>query len=110
MHESFKWPPKSRLNFYRRNHLWCTTTNRETDLADFLMLRVPGAYLTVSMGLSSKSVRWKNWDEENVGRIEEQINTDLESDGYKVSSCRLSAIGISCDQEFLWKLKIRPAL
>jgi len=98
------------LNFYRRNRLWCTTKDRETDLADFLMFQVPGAYLTVDIGLSTKSVRWKNWDEENVQRIEEHIKYDLEFDGYKVTSKRLSQTGISCDQEFLWKLRIRPAL
>lgn len=107
MREQFKWPPRSRLAFYRRTKLLFAETDRELDLSDTLMGIWPYYSRTVYMGISSRSTRWKSWTEEKLQKIEDLIRYDLDFDGYRVTITRLTEARRPCTKEFLWKLRIR---
>jgi hypothetical protein len=67
--EQFLWPPKCRLKIYkRRTKLLFSERDRRLDLSDTLMLEWPHHHRTVYMGVSTKSLRWKRWDERAVVR------------------------------------------
>ena len=107
--EFFAWPPLSKLNFYDgRNRLKFSTTDRLFDLSDGLMLNWYKKSRTIYLGISTKSKRWKQWEDAKLKEIEERIKYDLSFDGYYVSIKRLTEnTGIACSKEFLWKLQIR---
>lgn len=103
------WPPRSVLSFYGRyDRPLFSTKDRDTDLADALMLRWPHAQRTVIFGLSVGSSRWLEWDETTLDKVERRIRYDLAHDGYRVCIYRLFGEGNSCDTEARWKLIIRP--
>jgi hypothetical protein len=82
-------------------------TDRRTDLSDTLMFG--GNYRTVYLGVSTKSVRWQRWDEDNLEKIEALIKYDITFDGDRVQITRLGKKGAPCSTEFLWRLQIRSA-
>lgn len=101
----FAWPELSKINIYSLSYR-CTisTTDRLFDLADGLM-RFEGER-EVYFGLVSYSHLWKNWDEENLIKIESRITYDLELDGYTVDIKRITEGLAYCSTEFIWKLSI----
>jgi hypothetical protein len=103
--KSFAWPELSKINIYSLSYR-CTisTTDRLFDLADGLM-RFEGER-EVYFGLVSYSHLWKNWDEENLIKIESRITYDLEFDGYTVDIKRITEGLAYCSTEFIWKLSI----
>jgi hypothetical protein len=107
--ESFAWPARSRLNFYDGwRKLKFSTTERLYDLADGLMLNWERKSRTIYLGLSTKSNKFKKWNSETLGTIEDRIKYDLKFDGYSVTISRVtSKLGEPCTYEFIWKLKIR---
>ena len=103
------WPPESIISFYGGDgRPILTTKDRDTDLADTLMLHWPHAQRTVVFGLSTGSRRWLVWDEAALDKIERRIRYDLAHDGYRVCIYRLFGEGAPCDTEARWKLIVRP--
>ena len=101
------WPPRCRLNFYRRrNKLWFFETDRFLDLYDTLILHWHKKQRTIYFGLSTKSTRWQRRDDVALQHIEDLIRYDLTFDGDKVRIKRVSKPGKKCTEEFLWKLVV----
>lgn len=107
MDEQYKYPPKMEMKFYRRGCVWRSTKWRRIDLADFLMLSWPAASLSVTMGLTTSSVRWRVWDEKRLSSIENLVKYDLDFDGYNISMKRITELGAPCSEEFLWRVRIK---
>ena len=109
--EKYKWPARGWLTFYRHNHrvFLFRTSDRRFNMADKLMAPWFPNHRIVYMGAVTKSPRWREWDEENLKKIEWLIKYDLNYDGYLVYIERLTTDKILCSKEFLWKLKIRPS-
>jgi len=104
----YSWPPRCRLAFYeRRTKLLFTDTDRSLDLNDALLLHWDPKHRTVYMGVSTKSPRWKRWNEQNLQKIEASIKYDITWDGDHVRITRLGTKGVPCSEEFLWKLQMR---
>lgn len=106
----FLWPAMARLAFYNaRGKVRLTSKDRRLDLSDTLMMKKN--YRTIYMGVASLSPKWISWNEDNVKKIEDQIEYDLTFDGYRVRIERFAgpSDAIPCTQEFRWKLIIRPA-
>lgn len=107
--EEYKWPPKCHLNFRDgRGRLYFDSTDRDLDLFDNLMLYSETISRTVYFGLSASSSKYTVWNESTVEKIEWLIRYDLNFDGQSVSIKRISKLGASCSDEFIWKLFIRP--
>ena len=107
--DRYLWPPKCTLSFYRRGALLGRFNNRRLDLSDTLMLGHDANQLTVEFGVATNSRRWSYWDEEKLAIIESLIRYDLGFDGYGVTIRRWGGyVGMPCDMEFRWKLRIRP--
>lgn len=107
--DKYLWPPKCTLSFYRRGAALGSFTNRRLDLSDTLMPPHDASQLTVQFGVVTESRRWLCWDEENLVKIEGLIRYDLGFDGYGVTIRRCAGyVGMPCDLEFRWKLRIRP--
>lgn len=105
--ETFKWPARGRLVFYRRRTVFLfSASDRMYDLSDGLMVFWPHTSRTVYMGVSTKSPHWRQWNEENLKKIESLIRYDLNFDGYRVHIMRLTRGKPMCSEEFLWKLQI----
>ena len=101
-----RWPPRSELAFYDGDRvLLFTSRERLFDLSDGLMT-FDGSR-TIYMGVSARSTRWHQWDDENLRKIEATIRYDLSFDGYRVSIKRFGDVGSECSEEFVWRLKIR---
>ncbi|MDE1173666.1 MAG: hypothetical protein PW790_08370 [Parvibaculaceae bacterium] len=108
--EQFRWPPRSRLNFYKRKStLLFSVSDRDFDLSDGLMMNCSNKSRTVYMGVSTASTKWLAWDEAKIESIEELIKYDLTFDGYRVRLQRLGKENSPCSDEFKWKLLIREA-
>lgn len=104
-----KLPPKSLIAFYNgRGKLLFDASRRMVDLSDTLMLHWPYASRTIYIGLSTRALRWKVWDEAALSNIENAIREDLNFDYYYVHVSRHSAPRRRpCSTEFVWKLLIR---
>lgn len=109
MQERYLWPPKCTLSLYRRGAALGSFTNRRLDLSDTLMRDHDAAQLTVELGIRTDSVRWLCWNEKNLAKVEWLIRYDLGFDGYSVNVQRsVGYVGMPCDEEFRWRLRIRP--
>jgi hypothetical protein len=115
--DSGKWPPFSKLNFYiRPPTLVLSSEDRWLDLTDNLTNMVESGK-PVYFGVTTISHLWETWTEDNLRTIEELIEEDITFDGYSVKIeritdpiCRYSRNqDISCNREFLWKLKLYVA-
>lgn len=107
--EEFKWPPTSRISLKNgKGKELFASCDRDLDLSDTLMLRWKFVSRTVYFGLRTFSKKWKSWDEENIKKVEWLIRYDLNFDAYSVSVKRLGDVNVPCENEFLWKLVIRP--
>jgi len=106
---AYMWPPRCRISFYNgRNKLLWSSSRRNLDLSDTLMLDWPHASRRVTLGMSSQSraACWHAWTEENVANLEYVIRHDLTYDGYRLGLVRLTNVGIPCSDEFRWALRI----
>ncbi len=109
----YMWPPRCKLSFYNGwGTLLRSSTARDLDLADSLMLFWPHASRRVILGMSSQSsaAHWKVWTEQILDRMEYLIRYDICFDGYRVGLTRLTNVGIPCAEEFRWQLHIQVAL
>lgn len=105
-----KWPWGSRFVFKDgRGNVQFEETEKDLDLADYLMLNWPYNQRTVYLHFNtkSKSKKWQSWVDDNVQGAEELIKEDLMFDGYRVMIKRLSPMGHACSFPFVWKLVIR---
>lgn len=108
---SYLWPRKSTLNFYRRNVLRWSSKDRKLDLFDFLMLNWQAASRTICFGVTVDNAEYKTWDEKNVAEIENNIKYDLGFDDCYVAIQRLCPVGtLQCSSEFRLKLFIKNRL
>lgn len=104
----FRWPPRSKLNFYEQlDKLIFSTSDRDFDLSDGLILGNGKKTRTLYMGISTKSTKWPIWTVERIEWIESLIKYDLTFDGYRVSIRRLGEESTPCSQEYKWKLRVQ---
>lgn len=104
------FPPRSRIGLYaRRKKLASYVEEGRTDLADTVIPNNwPHRQRTVEMRLSTRSTRWKVWNEEALSKVEAYIRYDFGFDNYYVIIKRLSGMDESCTTEMCWKLTVRP--
>ena len=105
----FLWPELARMKFTNvQGKIYFESKDRKLDLSDSLMHT--RKYRTVYMSISTASTKWFSWTEEQVQKIEEIIRYDFSFDAYRVSIQRISipADNFPCEQDFRWKLTVRP--
>lgn len=104
----YLWPIKSNITFYNGwGRCLFKTKNRRLNLSDTIILRCHNVSRTIHMGISTETLRWQSWGEDEIRYIENLIRYDLGFDAYHVSIKRMSKIDISCSEEFRLKLLIR---
>jgi hypothetical protein len=105
-----KWfPPRSKLGLYARGEKLVPYVEQgRVDLSDTVLTKAwPHRQRTVEMRLSTRSTRWKVWDEEAVSNVEAYIRYDFGFESYYVIIKRLSGMGEPCTTEMCWKLTVR---
>ena len=106
-----KFPPKSFIRATdRRGHPYFSSTNRELDLADSLMIKWRHASRLVYLRLSTTSAIWPGWTEVALLKLEDRMLNDIRHDGYSVMVKRTdigAAKGNPCHSPFVWMLRIR---
>ena len=104
-----QWPPHSNIKCFNiENEEIAISKRSRLDLADSLMLYYySDEPRECFIEVSTTSERWKSWNTENVVKIEEHIQYDLEFDAYEVKIERMSQPGKTlCSKPFRWKLEI----
>lgn len=104
------FPPRSKLALYSRGEkLAPYVEGKRIDLTDTVF---PNGWLhkqrTVEMRLSTRSTKWKVWDDEAISKVEAYIRYDFGFESYYVIIKRLSGAGEPCTTEMCWKLTARP--
>lgn len=104
------FPPRSKLGLYARGEKLAPYVEQgRIDLADTVIPNSwPHRQRTVEMRLSTRSTRWKVWDEEALSKVEAHIRYDFGFESYSVVIKRLSGMGEPCTSEMRWKLTVRP--
>lgn len=104
------FPPRSKLGLYARGEKLVPYVEQgRIDLFDTTMPKWwPHRQRTVEMRLSTRSARWKVWDEEALSKVEAYIRYDFGFENYYVGIKRLSGTGKPCTTEMCWRLTVRP--
>ena len=101
------WPPRPVLSIYGKDGR-CLHRSRSSrfDLTDALDMCTGNAMGEAVFGMRSASAVRRKWTDDEVHRQAENIRYDLSADGFEVTLECIKGVGLGCNEELLWRLRI----